>query len=444
VSRLTLHTRTPRGTGMPPARRARLSPSPWLVVAAAVVLAATACSPSAPTTTTDVAIGVLDPLSGSNASQGTDSLHGAELAADVINQGLPGVTLPLAGRRLPNLGGAKLAIVSSDDAGVADKAATETTQLVNDRHVAALSGAYQSAVTLAVAQKAERLGIPFVNGDSSSTSLTNQGLQWFFRVGPTDQRFGEDFFSLLKEEAAKGEHVSTIGIVHTNDQYGNDGATVTSQLASQNGQSVAVNVAFDAAATDLTSQVQALRAAKPDVLFVLAYTAGAQLLLNAFQQLDYTPPALLAYGAGFSDPTFIKSAGAALAGYCRRVAWSADLANRNPTAKAVADAFQKKFNAPLTENSARAFTAIITLAQAINAARSTDPGKIRSALTALDVRGADTIMPWDGIRFDQRHQNIDARGVVEQYLDGAWRAVSPHEIASRPVVWPASSARTGS
>lgn len=441
LTRSALHSMS---TSTPAARRSRLAHPAWAVLACAVALLATACTPSNSTSTTDVAIGVIDPLSGANGSQGTDSLHGAEFAAKVINEGLPGVTLPLAGQRLPNLGGAKLSIISTDDAGDPSTAGTQAKQLVNDKHVVALSGAYQSAVTLALAKQAEGLGVPFVNGDSSSPSLTNQGFTWFYRVGPTDEGFGESFFSLLKEEAAKGEHISTIGIVHTNDQYGNDGADVTTKLASQNNDSVAVNVAFDPKATDLTSQVQQLRAAKPDVLFILAYTPGAQLLLSAFNQLGYTPNAVMAYGAGFADPTFIASAGSQLNGFCRRVAWSADLASRNPAAKAVAEAFQKQYKAPLTENSARTFEAIITLAQAINAARSTDPGKIRSALTTLDVQGKDTIMPWDGIRFDDRHQNTRARGVVEQYLDGAWRAVSPHEIASRPVVWPASAARTGS
>lgn len=409
-----------------------------------VLLLAGCASGSTSTNPAEIKIGVVDPLSGSNASQGLDSLHGAELASYVINHGLPGASLPLGNTHgLPNLGGAKITIVSADTAGDATKGATAATKLVTDQHVVALSGAYQSGVTLAAAQQAERLGVPFVNGDSQANTLTQQGLRWFFRVGPTDLTFGESFFALLKTLAAKNIPVSKIGVLYSNDQYGNDGSAVTKQLASDNGATVVADVAFDPAGADLTSQVQQVRAARPDVLFVLAYTNGAQLLINAMKQLDYTPPVVMAYGGGFTDPNFIQSAGESLEGFSRRVSWSADLENRNPNAKAVADAFAKKYNAPLTENSARAFTAIMTLAQAINAAQSVESGKVLRQLTDLNIAGRDTIMPWDGVKFDGAHQNTGARGVVEQYLHGQWRVVYPENIASQPFVWPTTAARSG-
>lgn len=412
-------------------------------VCAALLLVA-GCTSAPDDTSGDIAIGVLDPLSGSNASQGKDSLNGALLAADLVNSGLPGVSLPLTGKGIPGLGGRKIRIISGDTGGDNTKGSTAATQLVNDQRVVALSGAYQSAVTQAIAQAAEHLRLPFVNGDSSSPALTQHGWTWFFRVGPTDKEFGQDFFSLLKDEAAKGEAVSKIAILHTNDTYGNDGSAITQQLAKDNGATVAADVPFEPTAKDLTSQVQQIRAAAPDVVFVLAYTAGAQLMINAMKALQYVPPAVLAYGAGFTDPQFVASAASQLTGFCRRVAWSADLGNRNPNAAAVAAAFASRYHAPLTENSARAFTAIYTLAQALSDARSTDPGQILSALTRLDIPGRDTIMPWDGVKFDDQHQNTAARGVVEQFNGGQWRAVSPADISSQAPVWPIPAAKSGS
>ena len=64
----------------------------------------------------------------------------------------------------------------------------------------------------------------------------------------------------------------------------------------------------------------------------------------------------------------------------------------------------------MTENSARSFTAILALAQAINNAGSTEPEAIRVALTALDVPADQLIMPWEGIKFDeQRAEHPGAR-----------------------------------
>jgi branched-chain amino acid transport system substrate-binding protein len=83
----------------------------------------------------------------------------------------------------------------------------------------------------------------------------------------------------------------------------------------------------------------------------------------------------------------------------------------------------------------------MALAQAVNNARSVDPDQIRAALTALDIPGRDTIMPWDGIKFDDQHQNTGARAVVEQRLDGVWKVVYPKDVAAQEIVWPASEAR---
>jgi branched-chain amino acid transport system substrate-binding protein len=125
------------------------------------------------------------------------------------------------------------------------------------------------------------------------------------------------------------------------------------------------------------------------------------------------------------------------------VAWSQDIADRTPNAKLIAQTFQQRYGAPMTENSAREFTTILALAEAINDARSTAPDQVLAALTALNIPGRNTIMPWTGIKFDAQHQNTEAAAVVEQYVQGSWRVVYPPDVAaSQSIVWPAQGART--
>jgi branched-chain amino acid transport system substrate-binding protein len=90
----------------------------------------------------------------------------------------------------------------------------------------------------------------------------------------------------------------------------------------------------------------------------------------------------------------------------------------------------------LNDDAARAFTAVMTLAQAIDDAGSADPADIRSALANIDVPGRDTIMPWDGVKFDDSHQNTGARGVVEQIQKGRYRLVYPFDVAQTRLRWP--------
>jgi branched-chain amino acid transport system substrate-binding protein len=431
------------------------------VAIAVVALAASACSSgsgSSPSTTSDAAttaaaasaaaaspaantqtvqLGALFPLSGADASAGLDALHGVELAVQVINGKYADISLPLAATAgLPHLNGATLKVVSEDTQSDPQTGASDVDRLVNDEHVAAITGAYESAVTQTASQSAERLGVPFVNGASSAVSLTQGGLKWFFRTGPTDQTFGQSMFDFLDAEKKAGKQINSIAVIHSNDTYGNGGATITKQLAGTSGYSVAADVSFDTSATDLSSQVLQLRAAKPDAVFVLAYTNQALLLLKAFDQLNYHPPAVLAYGAGFVDPAFIKGAGASANGVMTRASWSQEIAEKNAAAKAIATLFQQTYNAPMTENSARTFTATIVLAQAIDQAGSTDPDKIRQALQAMNLTPDQIIMPWQGVKFDSTGQNSEAAGVVEQLDSGAYHVVFPANAASTQAQWP--------
>lgn len=391
---------------------------------------------------TEVRLAGLWPLSGPNATQGTDVLHGAELAVDIVNNDHPGLDLPLGpGRGLPGLDGVPLKLITGDTQGKPEVGAGEVDRLVTGEKVAAVIGSYQSGVTLTASQRAERLGVPFVNEASSSVALTERGLKWFFRTGPTDETFARSMFDYLKARQAAGERIGTVGVFHSNDQFGNDGATVTEKVAAEFGLPVVANVAFDPTAADLGSQVTQVRGRNPDVLFVLAYTDAAIKLMKTLDQFGYHPPGLLAYGTGFADPAFATGLGDLADGVSSRAAWSGEIAAKRPAAKTVADLFQQRYGTPMTENSARAFTAVLTLAQAIDAAGSVEPAAIRDALRALDVPGEKTIMPWTGIRFDDKGQNTGAAGVVEQMIDGRYRVVHPADLASTEAIWPMVRAR---
>jgi branched-chain amino acid transport system substrate-binding protein len=384
-----------------------------------------------------VTVAAMYPLSGAVASQGLDTLHGAQLAAELVNGDHPTIDLPLAaGKGLPGLQGRTVDLLSVDTQGDPQKGASDADQAVTGKGAVALLGAYQSAVTKAASQRAERLAVPFVNGESSSTELTERGLKWFFRTGPSDNTFAQGFFDFLDKMKQTGKPIKTIGIFHGNEDFGNGGAKITTQLAESRGYQVVADVSYDVSAADLTSQVQQLRSAKPDVVFVLSYTDPATKLVAALKQLDWYPSGLLAYGAGFVDPAFLKGVGDDAEGMMTRASWSADLASKRPAAKAVADLFRDLYNAPMTENSARSFTSALTLFQAIDKAGSTDPDKIRAALEAMSVPAEQTIMPWTGIKFDAKHQNSGAQGVVEQLTGGSYKVVFPADLASTSAVWP--------
>ena len=164
----------------------------------------------------------------------------------------------------------------------------------------------------------------------------------------------------------------------------------------------------------------------------------ATTLLKAFGQARYSPPGILASGAGFAAPT-VLGAGPDGEDVLISTSWSREIAGRSANAKPVMDLYEERFSEPMTETAAGTFTAVLVLAQAIDNAGSTDPQGVRAALLNLDIPARETIMPWSGVRFDASRQNAAASGVVEQRVGQAFRVVFPGELQQAEPQWPRPS-----
>jgi len=414
-----------------------------LLAVAAVLVVAASCtnsrSDTQPTPVPDVKIGLLAPLSGASGAAGADALHGAQLAAALVNGDEGSVRLPGVGTSgLSRLGGAKITIVAKDTKSAPERGVTEAVGLVNQERVAGLVGAYDTDVTAAASQRSDRLRVPFVNGDTSAGYLTERGLDWFFRTGPTDRMFGESFFSALGQQQGKAAKTQPpdVAILFADDTLGNGIATLTEELADQGGYGVVAQERgrpgrhFAPGGADLTPAIVEVRASQPDAVFLIASaSADASKALKAFGQLGYRPPRLLTFGSGSFEPSVLEAAGQDGEGVLYSAAWSRETAERNPAARPVVDLYQARFDTPMTEVAAGSFTAVLTLAAAIDLAGSVDPERVRGVLISLDTPGRDTIMPWNGVRFDATHQNTRASGVVEQRVQDVFRVIFPRELA---------------
>ena len=403
------------------------------LVLAAVALSVAACTSSGPedepASPSEVRIGVLAPKTGASRAAGAEAQHGAELAAALVN-GEEGATVSLAGagsEGLVGLGGAKLTIVAGDSKSNPDTGTSEADRLVIEERVVGLVGAYDAAVTEAASQRTERLGIPFVNGDSTAGYLSERGLTWFFRTGPTDRMFGEAFYSTLQQEKVRPKRIS---MLYTTDAGGESLHQVLHDLAPEADYEEHGMVKFAPGKPNLVPELQELRdEKKPEVLFLMTSTASdAVRVLKTMETMGYRPPQVFVFGGGVTEPQVLQAAGPAGEGLFYGTAWSREIAGRSGIAKAVMERYEERFGQPMTETAAGTFTAVLMLAEAIDNAGSTDPQRVRAALLNLDIPGRETIMPWSGVRFDGSHQNVAANGVVEQRVGDALRVVFPSEL----------------
>jgi branched-chain amino acid transport system substrate-binding protein len=387
----------------------------------------------------EIRIGVIYPLTGPGASTGAELKHALELAADIINNGAKSAPmLPFsAGGGLPNLKGAKIKLVFGDHQGNPQVGATEAERLITQEKVVALMGAYNSNVTQTASQVAQRNGVPFLNAESTSASLTQRGFKWFFRTTPHDDLFVNNFYEFFKDlEAKKGIKVKQLALFNENTQWGNETTKLENKLSAEQGYAVVKAISYPPKSTQLTSEVQLLKSGNPQVVLQSSYLGDAIMAMKTYKELGFSPDMILANSSGFSDTEFIKTLGKDADYIITRDVWSLDLARSNPLIRQVNDLMQARYKLNFTGNSARSFTGLMTLADAINRAASTEPEAIRKALSTTDIAGNKTIMPWKGIKFDATGQNINGAGILVQVIDGKYNTVWPFEVASRDLVWP--------
>lgn len=387
----------------------------------------------------EIKIGVIYPLTGASASTGTELKNALELAADIINNGAKEIPDHLfhSGGGLPNLKGAKIKLIFADHQGSPQVGATEAERLINQEKVVALVGAYSSNVTATASQVAERNKIPFLNPESSSASLTQRNFKWFFRTTPHDELFVQNFFEFFKDiEAKKGLKIKNVAIFNENTLWGNETTKLETRLAQEKGVGVVKSVTYPAKTTQLTSEVQQLKAANPQVVMQSSYLGDAILSMKSYKELGFSPEMVLANNAGFTDTEFIRTLGKDAEYVITRDVWSLDLAKTNSLVRQVNDLYFSRYKVNFTGNSSRTFTGLMALADAINRAGSTEPEAIRKALTETNIPGNRIIMPWKGIKFDATGQNIYGAGILVQIVDGKYNTVWPFEMATRDIVWP--------
>jgi branched-chain amino acid transport system substrate-binding protein len=377
-----------------------------------------------------VKVGAIYPLSGNAASAGNYSKAAIELAVEIVNNDHPELKdLPLAaGSGLPGLGGAKIDVVFADNQGTPAAGQNQALRLITEEKVVALIGAYQSGITVTTSAMAERHGIPFVTPESVAANLTERGFKWFFRATPVAGDFARAYSDFLKEQKAAGQKVSSIAIVNENTEYGNSVASVIREVFAKESHNVTQVIPYSANTTDVQPQVLQLKEKNPDVVIFISYTSDAILYAKTMKDLNWKPAIMIADNAGFNDPSFVSTSGALVDGLVNRSSFAPG--KPGTLSALVNDLYKKKTNVDLDDASARAMQGMLILADAINRAGSTEAAKIQAALRATDLKVNQVVTGYNGVKFDEKGQNILASSLITQMQGGKYVPVWPKDKAA--------------
>ena len=327
------------------------------------------------------------------------------------------------GGGLDRLDNAKLAVTFAEDGGDPAAAAAAAERLITDGHVTALIGGVTDTMALAIGKVAQAHGLPFLalqTGQPNDADLT-----WFFRIGRTPAR---DSTGVLRQLAAlasaDGKTLGSIALVYENDPEGQARTAPMRKAAEAAGVQVADAPIPPGAALE-PPVVAALLAAKPDAVLSFRTEAADVATLTA---------------GGIGPLVLMQSGplGTAPDGVFRSASFTLDPVPARPGIPAVDAVFKARTGRSLGAEGAREITGLLLLADVINRASSTKPIDLRTALMATDTPGGETLMLWDGIRFDDSGQNVRATPALLQAKDGAFRTVAPEEIAVATPIWPSA------
>ncbi len=376
-----------------------------------------------------VRIGCPYPLSGNAASAGQSSKAAIEVAVDIINNAHPEFkTLPLAANAgLKGLGGRKVEVLFADHQGNPATAQSETLRLINQEHVVAVAGCYQSSCTLTASAVAERFGVPFMAPELASPHLTERGFKWFFRTTPIGTDFGIAYADFLTELNSKGTKVQNVAVVNENTEYGTATGDAIVKAIKAKGMKVGLRIPYNANSSDVSSQVLQLKDAKPDAVIFISYTSDAILFIKTMHSLGYKPPVVIGDDSGFSDAAFVNAVSDLAQGAINRSSFGIGKPGSN--SYLVNEMFHKKTGRDLDDTSARGMQGFLALMDAINRAGSTAPDKIRAALRTQHLTPDQLMIGYKGVKYNDNGQNILASTLLVQ-LDG--KKYVP--------VWPDSSA----
>jgi len=383
-----------------------------------------------------VKIGVIYPLTGNAASAGQSAKDAVELGVEIVNGVHPELkAMPLdATGGLPNLGGAKIELANADHQGDPQVGQSQTLRLITQDHVVAMLGVYHSSVALVATAVAERQGIPFLVSDSVALNITGRGFKWVFRTGPIASDFAKAYTEFLTDLKKSGRKIDSIAVVNENTDYGTSVAGSIVDAAKAANIKVAAQIPYNAKSSDVSAQVLQLKTLKPDAVIFISYTADTILYFKTLKNLDYLPPIIIGDDAGFSDPSFIPNVGDLAQGAVNRSAW--DVGKPGSNSYIINRMFKAKYGRDLDDTSARWMQGFFTLADAINRAGSTEPAKIQAALKATDLKPAQLMIGYHGVRFDSSGQNTQSATYLIQLQGKDYVSVWPEERATAKLQWP--------
>jgi branched-chain amino acid transport system substrate-binding protein len=342
-----------------------------------------------------IKIGVITDKVGPAKPYSEPTLEGIQFGADEINR-----TGGVLGRRLE--------LLIEDDQGRPDISATMARKLVDAGAVFILSitltPATQQQQNVTLEAKTPQM-TPMNSGDTLTTQLQNP---YFWQTGPLGS---VQIATLLSHARAK--QLKRVALISDNSDLGQLLAKFFRAGLEKSGIQVVTEEVVPRGATSAEPQMQKIRAANPDAMFMAGVlTPENVLILRAYRQMVLKFPIHSSYN--LSVPQYMSVAKGLLNGITFVDAYDPD----KPEVQKFEADYQKATGKQPYNIHGYGYDGIRMVAEAIRRAGSTDKEKIRAAMQSLSFSG---VMGAKGMNYvfpEGKRTGFDPNGMVVRAYEG--------------------------
>jgi len=364
----------------------------------------------------NIKVGVLLPLTGSQAKFGEIEKRSFEIALEEINS-------------KGGVNGRQIELLFEDDTGKPDVGRSGVEKLISRDKVSVITGGYSSSVTAAAAPVAQQFKVPFVICTGSADDITEKGYDYIFRINPPASEYPNAVKSFLQGVA---KDVKTVALLYENSSFGQSSSKSFEEDAKELGLKIVVKEGYQAGAIDFKPILTKVKAANPDLIYMVSYVMDASLLMRQSKELRINPKLFVGGGAGFTLPEFAKSAGDASEGVYSATLWIETLPF--PGAKEYYNNYKKKYGDDTEYHGAEAYSVIYVVADALKRAKSITPKDVRDALTKTDMKTA--FGPVKFVSYGKKTQQNKVDTYLVQWQKGELEAVWPTSAATKKYIYP--------
>ena len=380
-----------------------------------------------------IIIGSLEPLTGAHAVFGTEARIGTELAVKHINES----------GGIKSMGGIPLELVVEDCGENADTAKLGAESIISKHHPVAIVGLYISRLTVAASEVTEREKVILLV-DALVDSVTGMGRQYLFRPGPKASQHGVSAIE-FSVEAAKSSNtpLQKVAILNEDSAFGRSNTIGAVDAALNNGLTIVYQREYPYDIADVSSLVNDIAAARPDLVVHCPYFTDAILFANTFKEAAKIPKFITGMGAcGYTDPDSIDALGVSANYYANTYSYN-PAKNTPQNKKFVQDFIAEKGHIPTEAGGMDYYTTwvfkeALELSGQMFPEDPLNPDNIRAAFLKLDLTSGPAVETFPGSRitFTGTGDNPYARAVILQVLNGEPKAVWPMDAAEAKAVYP--------